>query len=165
MASKQFDERNLAMVMDFYEMTMSNGYFEQWEKDDTAKTARVAFDVFYRRNPDNGGFAIFAGLEQVLDYIETIHFGEEEIDYLRSQGIFSEEFLKYLGSFRFTGDVYAFPEGTIMYPNEPVLTVVAPLIDAQLIETAILLQVNHQSLIATKTRRIVQAADGRAVSD
>ena len=164
MEIKQFDARNLAMVMDFYEMTMSNGYFAQW-KDGKAKMARVAFDVFYRKNPDNGGFAIFAGLEQVLDYIETIHFNKEDIDYLREQHLFSEEFLEYLGSFRFTGDVYAFPEGTIMYPNEPVLTVVAPLIDAQLIETAILLQINHQSLIATKTRRIVQAADGRAVSD
>ncbi|MDE6873457.1 MAG: nicotinate phosphoribosyltransferase, partial [Lachnospiraceae bacterium] len=165
MAYRQFDARNLAMVMDFYEMTMSNGYFEQWKTDETEKTARVAFDVFYRRNPDNGGFAIFAGLGQVLDYIEHIHFGKEDIEYLKKQGLFSEEFLKYLADFRFTGDVYAFPEGTVMYPNEPVLTVVAPLIDAQLIETAILLQINHQSLIATKTRRIVQAADGRAVSD
>ena len=165
MEIKQFDARNLAMVMDFYEMTMSNGYFAQWKEDGRARTARVAFDVFYRKNPDNGGFAIFAGLEQVLDYIETIHFNKEDIDYLREQHLFSEEFLEYLSSFRFTGDVYAFQEGTIMYPNEPVLTVVAPLIDAQLIETAILLQINHQSLIATKTRRIVQAADGRAVSD
>ena len=165
MESKQFDARNLAMVMDFYEMTMSNGYFEHWKRDGAAKTARVAFDVFYRKNPDNGGFAIFAGLEQVLDYIETLHFDKEDIDYLRSQELFSEEFLDYLGSFHFTGDVYSFPEGTIMYPNEPVLTVVAPLIDAQLIETAILLQINHQSLIATKARRIVQAADGRLVSD
>ncbi len=165
MESKQFDARNLAMVMDFYEMTMSNGYFEHWKRDGAAKTARVAFDVFYRKNPDNGGFAIFAGLEQVLDYIETLHFDKEDIDYLRSQELFSEEFLDYLGSFHFTGDVYSFPEGTIMYPNEPVLTVVAPLIDAQLIETAILLQINHQSLIATKARRIAQAADGRLVSD
>lgn len=165
MESKQFDARNLAMVMDFYEMTMSNGYFEHWKRDGAAKTARVAFDVFYRKNPDNGGFAIFAGLEQVLDYIETLHFDKEDIDYLRSQELFSEEFLDYLGSFHFTGDVYSFPEGTIMYPNESVLTVVAPLIDAQLIETAILLQINHQSLIATKARRIVQAADGRLVSD
>lgn len=165
MESKQFDARNLAMVMDFYEMTMSNGYFEHWKRDGAAKTARVAFDVFYRKNPDNGGFAIFAGLKQVLDYIETLHFDKEDIDYLRSQELFSEEFLDYLGSFHFTGDVYSFPEGTIMYPNEPVLTVVAPLIDAQLIETAILLQINHQSLIATKARRIAQAADGRLVSD
>ncbi|MDE7211229.1 MAG: nicotinate phosphoribosyltransferase, partial [Lachnospiraceae bacterium] len=165
MSPKQFDARNLAMIMDFYEMTMSNGYFAQWKSDEGARTARVAFDVFYRRNPDNGGFAIFAGLEQVIDYIENIRFGKEDIAYLKSQGLFSEEFLDYLGDFRFTGDVYAFPEGTIMYPNEPVMTVVAPLIDAQLIETAILLQINHQSLIATKTRRIVQAADGRAVSD
>ena len=93
MESKQFDARNLAMVMDFYEMTMSNGYFEHWKRDGAAKTARVAFDVFYRKNPDNGGFAIFAGLEQVLDYIETLHFDKEDIDYLRSQELFSEEFL------------------------------------------------------------------------
>lgn len=165
MIQKQFDARNLAMVMDFYEMTMSNGYFIEQRKDIKRKTDRVAFDVFYRRNPDQGGFAIFAGLEQVIDYIESIRFEEEDIEYLRSQKLFCEEFLDYLHDFRFTGDVYAFEEGTIMYPNEPVLTVVAPLIDAQLVETAILLQINHQSLIATKTRRIVQAADGRAVSD
>lgn len=165
MVRKQFDARNLAMVMDFYEMTMSNGYFAQWQHDESARTARAAFDVFYRRNPDGGGFAIFAGLEQVIDYIENIRFEEEDIEYLRSQGLFSEEFLSYLRDFHFTGDVYAFPEGTVMYPNEPVMTVVAPLIDAQLIETAILLQINHQSLVATKARRIVQAANGRAVSD
>ena len=165
MEQKQFDARNLAMVMDFYEMTMSNGYFARQQKDKHAGQPRVAFDVFYRRNPDKGGFAIFAGLEQVLDYIENIHFSKEDVAYFRKQGLFSEEFLTYLENFRFSGDVYAFPEGTIMYPNEPVLTVIAPLIDAQLVETAILLQINHQSLIATKTRRIVQAADGRAVSD
>lgn len=165
MVRKQFDARNLAMIMDFYELTMSNGYFAQWQQDDGMRTARAAFDVFYRRNPDGGGFAIFAGLEQVLDYIENIRFSDEDIEYLRSQGLFSEEFLAYLRDFRFTGDVYAFPEGTVMYPNEPVMTVVAPLIDAQLIETAILLQINHQSLVATKARRIVQAANGRAVSD
>ncbi len=100
MAYRQFDARNLAMVMDFYEMTMSNGYFEQWKTDETEKTARVAFDVFYRRNPDNGGFAIFAGLGQVLDYIEHIHFGKEDIEYLKKQGLFSEEFLKYLADLR-----------------------------------------------------------------
>ncbi len=153
-------ERNLSMVMDFYEMTMSNGYFEEHSRG-----ARVAFDVFYRKNPDDGGFAIFAGLEQAVDYILNLHFDKSDIDYFRSFGIFSEDFLSYLADFKFTGDVYAFPEGTVMYPNEPIITVVAPLIDAQLVETALLLQVNHQSLIATKTRRIVNAAKGRLVSD
>lgn len=157
---RQYDQRNLSMVMDFYEMTMSNGYFNT-ENADT----RVAFDVFYRKNPDNGGFAIFAGLEQIIEYINDLHFSREDISYLREQGVFGEEFLEYLANFRFQGDIYAFREGTIMYPGEPVITVVAPLIDAQLAETAILLQVNHQSLIATKARRIVKAARGRAVSD
>ena len=146
--------------MDFYEMTMSNGYFLDQDKD-----TKVVFDVFYRKNPDNGGFAIFTGLEQIVEYILDLHFDEEDIAYLRSQKIFDEKFLQYLADFKFRGDMYAFAEGTIMYPNEPVITVIAPLIDAQLIETAILLQVNHQSLIATKTRRIVKAAQGRAVSD
>ena len=153
-------KRNLTMVMDFYEMTMSNGYFK-----DEVKDTQVVFDVFYRKNPDNGGFAIFAGLEQIVDYIENLKFSDEDIEYLREQNMFCEEFLEYLQGFKFTGDIYAFPEGTIMYPNEPVITVVASLIDAQLIETAVLLQINHQSLIATKTRRIVKAANGRAVSD
>jgi nicotinate phosphoribosyltransferase len=121
--------------------------------------------VFYRQNPDNGGFAIFAGLEQVVEYIENMHFADEDIEYFRSLRLFDEGFLAYLRKFRFQGDIYAFPEGTIMYPNEPILTVVAPIIDAQLVETAVLAQINHQSLIATKTQRIVRAADGRAVSD
>ena len=157
---KQSETRNLTMMMDLYEMTMANGYFNDQDKD-----TRVAFDVFYRSNPDGGGFAIFAGLEQILEYIENLHFDEEDIAYFRSLHIFTEDFLTYLKDFKFSGDIYAFREGTIMYPNEPVITVVAPLIDAQLIETALLAQVNHQSLIATKTRRIVSAAEGRAVSD
>lgn len=156
----QHNERNLTMVMDFYEMTMSNGYFEERDHD-----KRVAFDVFYRRNPDKAGFSIFAGLAQIVEYINNLHFDEDDIAYLRAQGLFSENFLSYLAEFTFKGDVYAFPEGTIMYPNEPVITVIAPLIDAQLIETAILLEINHQSLIATKTRRIVKSAKGRAVTD
>ncbi len=156
----QQDERNLTMVMDLYELTMANGYF-----NDEDAGARVAFDVFYRKNPDNGGFAIFAGLDQIIEYIENLHFDADDIAYFRSLQLFNEDFLDYLANFRFSGDIYAFPEGTIMYPNEPVLTVVAPLLDAQLIETAVLLQINHQSLIATKTRRIVKAADGRSVSD
>lgn len=146
--------------MDFYELTMSNGYFKEKDRD-----AKVAFDVFFRKNPDAGGYSIFAGLEQIIEYIQELHFGEEDIKYLRQQGIFEEEFLEYLKDFTFKGDVYAFPEGTIMYPNEPVITVIAPLIDAQLVETAILLQINHQSLVATKASRIVRAAQGRNVSD
>ena len=156
----QFDKRNISMVMDFYEMTMANGYFRNGSTN-----SRAAFDVFYRRNPDQGGFAIFAGLEQIIEYIENMHFDEDDIDYFRSQGIFADDFLDYLRNFHFHGDIYSFPEGTIMYPNEPFMTIVADLIDAQLIETAILTQVNHQSLIATKARRIVRAAEGRLVSD
>lgn len=158
--STQFNERNISMVMDMYELTMSNGYLNEGWQD-----TWVAFDVFYRNNPDNGGFAIFAGLEQVVEYIRNMHFSEDDVEYLRSKQIFTEEFLTYLRNFRFRGDVYAMKEGTVMYPNEPVITVVAPLIDAQLIETTILLEINHQSLIATKTNRIVQAANGKPVSD
>ena len=160
MYKSQNMERNLTMVMDLYELTMSNGYFLEKNKD-----TRVVFDVFYRKNPDAGGFAIFTGLEQIVEYIQNLHFSADDVEYLRSLNLFSEEFLTYLSEFKFSGDLYAFPEGTIMYPNEPCITVVAPLIDAQLVETAILLQVNHQSLIATKTRRIVSAAAGRGVSD
>ena len=160
MTQTQFDKRNISMMMDFYEMTMANGYFLSGDKDSI-----VAFDVFYRQNPDEGGFAIFAGLEQVIEYVENLHFTEEDVAYFRDQKIFSEEFLHFLQEFHFRGDIYALPEGTVMYPNEPVLTVVAPLIDAQLVETAILAQINHQSLIATKARRICRAAAGRAVSD
>lgn len=156
----QQDARNLSMVMDFYELTMSNGYFMEQDRN-----TRVVFDVFYRTNPDQGGYSIFAGLEQIVEYIQNLHFSEKDVAYLRSQGIFDEAFLAYLSEFHFQGDLYALPEGTVMYPGEPILTVVAPLIDAQLIETAILLEINHQSLIATKTRRICNAADGRLVSD
>lgn len=155
-----FDRRNISMMMDLYELTMANGYFTQEQQGH-----RVAFDVFYRRNPDNGGFAIFAGLEQILQYLEKMHFDEEDIEYLRGLNLFSEAFLEYLGRFRFTGDVYAFPEGTVMYPNEPIITVVADLVQAQIVETELLAQVNHQSLVATKANRIVRAAQGRAVSD
>lgn len=156
----QFDKRNISMMMDLYEMTMADCYFA--EKDEETQ---VVFDVFYRKNPDQGGFAIFAGLEQIVEYIEDLHFDEDDIAYFSSLRLFSEEFLQYLKNFRFKGDIHAFPEGTVMYPNEPVLTVIAPLIDAQLIETAVLAQINHQSLIATKTQRIVKAAEGRPVSD
>lgn len=156
----QQDKRNLSMLMDMYELTMANGYFAEGAKDVCA-----TFDVFYRKNPDNGGYAIFAGLEQILEYIENLHFDEEDIEYLKSCNVYDEKFLNYLSTYSFSGDIYAFEEGRIMYPNEPIMTVRAPLIDAQLIETAILNIINHQSLIATKTSRIVQAAKGRAVSD
>lgn len=156
----QFNERNISMVMDMYELTMTNGYLNQGMQD-----TLVAFDVFYRNNPDNAGFAIFAGLQQVVEYIQNLHFTQEDIEYLRSKNLFTEEFLEYLLHFKFRGDIYAMPEGTVMYPNEPILTVVAPLMDAQLIETTILLEINHQSLIATKTNRIVRVAGGKPVSD
>lgn len=156
----QHERRNISMLMDLYEMTMAHGYFTKQDNTD-----RVAFDVFYRRNPDQGGFAIFAGLEQVVDYLLNLHFDEEDIAYFKSLHLFSDEFLKYLHNFKFTGDVYAFKEGSIIYPNEPILTIVAPLIDAQIAETAVLTMINHQSLIATKANRIMRAAGGRIVSD
>ncbi len=149
---------NLSMLVDFYEFTMSNGYFKTGFKD------RITyFDVFYRRCPDGGGFAIAAGLEQIVEYIQGLHFSEEDIAYLRGRNIFSEDFLEYLRHFRFTGDIWAVPEGTPIFPKEPILTVRAPAIEAQLIETYLLLAINHQSLIATKANRVVRAADGRAV--
>lgn len=155
-----YDKRNISMMMDLYELTMANGYFLS-ENEDT----RVAFDVFYRKNPDGGGFSIFAGLEQIVEYLQGMHFEDEDIEYLRGLHQFDEKFLEYMRDFKFTGDLYAYPEGTIMYPGEPVVTVVAPLVQAQLVETEILAQVNHQSLIATKAQRIVRSAGGRAVSD
>ena len=155
-----YSKRNISMMMDLYELTMANGYFMQEQQDH-----RVAFDVFYRRNPDSGGFAIFAGLEQILEYLEGLHFAEEDVEYLRGLNLFDAKFLDYLSRFRFTGDVYAFPEGTVMYPEEPIITVVADLVQAQVIETELLAQVNHQSLVATKANRVVRAAQGRAVSD
>ena len=149
---------NMSMLCDFYEFTMSNGYFKNgfYKK-------KVYFDVFFRKVPDNGGFAIAAGLEQVIDYIKDLHFDENDIAYLKSRGIFDEEFLDYLRNFKFTGDIYAVPEGTPVFPNEPIMTVKAPAIEAQIIETFILLTLNHQTLIATKANRIVRAAQGKTV--
>lgn len=149
---------NLSMLCDFYELTMSNGYFKNgfYKKN-------VYFDLFFRKVPDNGGFAITAGLEQVIEYIKDLHFDENDIEYLKGKGIFDEQFLDYLRNFKFSGDIYAVPEGTPVFPNEPILTVKAPAIEAQLIETFLLLTINHQSLIATKANRIVRAAQGRAV--
>ena len=149
---------NMSMLCDFYEFTMSNGYF----KNGFYKQ-KVYFDVFFRKVPDNGGFAIAAGLEQVIDYIKDLHFDENDIEYLKSRGIFDEEFLDYLRNFKFTGDIYAVPEGTPVFPNEPIMTVKAPAIEAQIIETFILLTLNHQTLIATKANRIVRAAQGKTV--
>ena len=148
------------MMMDFYEMTMSYGYFHQ-----THGEVRVAFDLFFRSVPDKGGYAVFAGLEHVIEFVENLSFSDDDIAYFRAQNLFSEEFLTFLRKFRFRGDIYAVPEGTIIYPNDPLMTVVAPIIDAQLVETALLAQINHQSLIATKASRIVRAAEGRKVSD
>ncbi len=152
------DTRNMTMLCDFYELTMGNGYFAAGCKD------RICyFDVFFRRCPDGGGFAIAAGLEQVVDYIQNLHFSQEDIDYLRGKKLFSEEFLEYLENFKFTGDIWAVPEGTPVFPKEPILTVRAKAIEAQLIETYVLLALNHQSLIATKANRVVRAAEGRVV--
>ena len=151
-------KENMTMLCDFYEFTMSNGYF----KNDFYKK-NVYFDVFFRKVPDNGGFAIAAGLEQVIDYLSELHFEPEDIEYLRERGIFDEEFLQYLSDFKFTGDVYAVPEGTPVFPNEPIMTIKAPAVEAQLVETFVLLSLNHQSLIATKANRIVRAAQGKAV--
>lgn len=155
---KTEEKLNMTMLCDFYELTMGNGYFENGYKD------RITyFDVFFRKVPDGGGFAIAAGLEQLIDYIENLHFTEEDIAYLRGRKLFSEEFLNYLKDFRFTGDIYAIPEGTPVFPREPLVVVRAPAIEAQLIETFTLLTINHQSLIATKANRIVRAARGRTV--
>ncbi len=153
-------ERNLTMLCDFYELTMGNGYFQNG-----FYRRKTYFDVFFRKVPDGGGYAIAAGLEQVIDYIKDLHFTKENIEFLRTKKIFSEDFLKYLENFRFSGDIYAVPEGTPVFPYEPILTVCAPAIEAQLVETYILLAINHQSLIATKASRIVRAADGRAVTE
>ena len=149
---------NLTMLCDFYELTMGNGYFLNGMKDQM-----TYFDLFFRQVPDQGGFAIAAGLEQVIDYIQNLHFSKEDIDYLRSREIFDEGFLDYLSDFRFTGDIYAVPEGTPIFPREPILTVRAPAIQAQLVETYLLLVINHQSLIATKANRVVRAAAGKTV--
>ena len=152
---------NYTLLCDFYELTMGNGYFQT-----PGYTEQICyFDVFFRNVPDGGGFAIAAGLEQVIDYVERLHFDEEDIAYLRGKGCFCEGFLEYLKNFKFTGDIWAVPEGTPIFPREPFLTVRAPAIEAQFIETFLLLTLNHQSLIATKTNRIVRAADGRPVSE
>ncbi len=151
---------NHTMLCDFYQLTMANGYFQSGKKDQICY-----FDVFFRSVPDGGGFAIAAGLEQVIEYIQNLRFDEKDIAYLRSRNCFSEEFLSYLKGFHFTGDIWAVPEGTPVFPREPILTVRAPAIQAQFVETFLLLTLNHQSLIATKASRIVRAAQGRPVSE
>lgn len=154
------DKFNYTMLCDFYELTMGNGYFVSGMQEKISY-----FDLFFRQIPDGGGFAIACGLEQVINYIENLHFDEEDIEFLRSKGIFDEGFLEYLKDFRFTGDIFAVPEGTVVFPNEPIITVRAPAVQAQLVETYLLLCINHQTLIATKANRIVRAAQGRAVSE
>ncbi len=151
---------NLTMLTDFYEITMSNGYFEHGLKDKT-----VCFDMFFRRVPDNGGYAIMMGLEQLIDYIKKLKFDKEDIEYLRERKMFCEEFLDYLENFEFTSDVWAIEEGTPIFPHEPIVKVVGPAIEAQFIETMVLLTINHQSLIGTKTNRIVRAAKGKPVME
>lgn len=154
------DKFNYTMLCDYYELTMGNGYFMSGMSDKI-----TYFDLFYRQNPDNGGFAICCGLSQAIDYIKNLHFSDEDIEFLRSKNTFSEKFLEYLKMFKFTGDIYAVPEGTVVFPNEPLMIVKAPAIEAQLVETYLLLMINHQSLIATKANRIVRASQGRAVSE
>ena len=153
-------QRNLTLLTDLYELTMMQGYFKEKDVNET-----VIFDMFYRSNPNNNGYSICAGLEQVIEYIENLHFDKEDVDYLRSTGLFEDDFLQYLSEFRFTGDVYAIPEGTVVFPREPLVKVIAPIMQAQLVETAILNIINHQSLIATKTARVVYAAKGDGVME
>lgn len=158
MQKKQVGKRNLTMLADFYEFTMANGYLQNGMGD-----REVVFDMFFRRIPDGGGFAIFAGLEQLVQYLQNLCFTDEDIDYFRSKGAFGEQFLNYLRSFTFNCDVWSIREGTPIFPNEPIITVKGPLMQAQMIETMLLLSINYQTLIATKSNRIVRAAQGRAV--
>lgn len=153
------DNRNLELVTDFYEFTMANGYFTK------NMNITAYFDIFFRKVPDDGGYAIFAGLEQIIEFIKNLRFNEKDIEFLKNQNIFSDDFLNYLKNFKFSGDIWAVPEGTVIFPYEPIITVKAPIVEAQLLETMLLLLVNHESLIATKTRRIVNQAKGRPVME
>lgn len=153
------NSRNLTLLTDLYELTMMQGYFERQENE------VVVFDVFFRNNPCNSGYSIAAGLEQVIEYIKNLNFSYDDVDYLRKLGIFSEDFLQYLSGYHFTGSIYAIPEGSVIFPKEPLLKVIAPIMEAQLVETAILNIINHQSLIATKTSRIVFAAGDGGVME
>lgn len=152
-------DQNLTLLTDFYEITMMQGYYKNHMND------VVIFDAFYRENPSGGGYAVCAGLNQVIDYIKNLRFGEEDIAYLRGLNTFDEDFLSYLASFRFSGDIYAIPEGTVVFPMEPLVKVIAPIMEAQLVETAILTMINHQSLIATKASRVCYAAKGDGVME
>ena len=152
-------KRNLTLLTNLYELTMMQGYYEKGQNEN------VIFDVFFRQNPCNNGYSVCAGLDQVIDYIKNLHFTYDDVDYLRGLGIFKEDFLHYLSGFHFSGDIYAIPEGTVVFPKEPLLKVVAPIMEAQLVETAILNIINHQSLIATKTSRIVFAANGDGIME
>ena len=154
------DRQNLTLLTDLYELTMMQGYFKHKDRNET-----VIFDAFYRNNPGGGGYAIAAGLEQVIQYIKELHFSKEDIDYLSGLGIFREDFLAYLKDFTFTGDIYAIPEGTVIFPREPLIKVIAPIMQAQLVETAILNILNHQSLIATKAARVCYAARGDGIME
>ena len=153
------DRQNLTLLTDLYELTMMQGYFK------SKNNKKVVFDVFYRKNPSGGGYAVTAGLEQIIKYIKELKFEKQDIDYLNSLGIFQKDFLDYLETFRFTGDLYAIPEGSVVFPKEPLIKVIAPLMEAQLIETALLNIINHQSLIATKASRVVYAAKGDGVME
>lgn len=153
-------KQNLTLLTDLYELTMMQGYFKNKDRNET-----VIFDAFYRSNPCGGGYAICAGLEQVIQYIKNLHFDQEDIDYLKSLGIFEDDFLAYLKDFKFSGDIYAIPEGTVMFPREPMVKVIAPIMEAQLVETAILNIINHQSLIATKASRVCYAAKGDGIME
>jgi len=154
------EKKNLTMLADFYEFTMANGYFECGMEDEIAY-----FDMFFRDIPDNGGFAIMAGVEQLIEYLKNLKFDDDDIEYFRSKNMFNEKFLDYLRNFKFECDVWAIPEGTPIFPHEPIVTVRGPIIQAQIIETMVLLTINHQSLIATKSNRIVRAAKGRGVME
>lgn len=154
------DRQNLTLMTDLYELTMMQGYFRNKDQNET-----VIFDVFYRNNPVDGGYAICAGLEQVINYVKNLHFGKQDIEYLASLNIFEPEFLDYLSQFRFTGSIYAIPEGTVIFPREPIIKVIAPIMQAQLVETAILNIMNHQCLIATKASRVCYAAKGDGIME
>lgn len=152
--------QNLTLLTDLYQLTMMQGYFETQEKNET-----VVFDMFFRSNPNHNGYSVMAGLEQVIEYVKNLHFSYEDVDYLRGLGIFSDDFLHYISGFHFSGDIYAIPEGSVIFPKEPLLKVVAPIMEAQLIETAILNILNHQCLIATKASRVVHAAQGDGIME
>ncbi|MBR6770123.1 MAG: nicotinate phosphoribosyltransferase [Lachnospiraceae bacterium] len=152
------DRHSLTLLTDFYELTMMQGYFKHKDQNET-----VIFDVFYRSNPGGGGYSIAAGLEQAIQYIKNLHFSQEDLDYLAGLNVFSPDFLEYLKDFQFTGDIYAIPEGTVVFPREPLIKVIAPIMEAQLIETALLNIINHQSLIATKAARVCHAAKGDGI--